>query len=49
MAERTDPFGSDVYITSKRKETAMKDWEKVEARCRKALLGGGGANRPVKV
>jgi hypothetical protein len=49
VAQRTDPFGSDVYITCKRKETAMKDWEKVEAGCRKALRGGGGVYRPVKV
>jgi hypothetical protein len=31
------------------KEITMTNWEKVDARCRKALLGGGGANRPVKV
>jgi hypothetical protein len=31
------------------KEITMMDWEKVEARCRKALLGGGGAHRPIKV
>jgi len=27
----------------------MFDVERVEARCRKALLGGGGMNRPIKV
>lgn len=25
------------------------DWEKVEARCSRALLGGGGAARPIRV
>jgi len=27
----------------------MSKWEKIEARCSKALLGGGGAARPVRV
>lgn len=31
-----------------RKEIDMNDWEVIEVRCSKALLGGGGINRPVK-
>jgi len=27
----------------------MSNWEKIEARCSKALFGGGGVYRPVKV